>query len=181
MSTFSQKKFKPANNQYAAGLHLISIPVAIIAMMLCPTANAMGIQPSQALRVLAILQNQVPTSAYEKTARMYAGLIPYRWGGTDPQTGMDCSAFTRHVLQKFGVQIPRTAQQQAVIGKKISLSKIRPGDLIFFDASQKRPGIDHVGIYVGNDFMAHSESPDGVKMEKLSTYRHKPVMARRAI
>jgi NlpC/P60 family len=181
MSTFSQKKFKSANNQYAAGLNLISIPATVITLMLYPVSNVMGMRPEQALRVLAILQNEVPKSAYEDAAKMYAGLIPYKWGGTDPETGMDCSAFVRHVLQKFGVQIPRTTHQQATTGKKIELSRIMPGDLIFFDANPNRPGIDHVAIYIGNGFMAHSESPDGVKMEKLSTYRHKPVMARRMI
>ncbi|MGY1715953.1 NlpC/P60 family protein [Geodermatophilus sp. SYSU D01106] len=86
-------------------------------------------------------------------AQRYLG-VPYAWGGTDPSVGLDCSGLVQRVYADLGIDLPRTSSQQATAGTAVaSLAEARPGDLVFFDNSSSRPGIDHVGIYVGNGKM----------------------------
>jgi hypothetical protein len=80
--------------------------------------------------------------------------VPYLWGGTDPAKGLDCSGFTKLVFGNLGIDLPRVSSQQATAGRPVgSLADARPGDLVFFDHSSGRPGIDHVGVYIGNGKM----------------------------
>src|SRR4029453_3340271 len=86
-------------------------------------------------------------------AQKYLG-VPYLWGGTDPAKGLDCSGFTQLVFGNLGIDLPRTSSQQATSGRAVaSLAEARPGDLVFFDHSSSRAGVDHVGIYLGNGKM----------------------------
>lgn len=75
-------------------------------------------------------------------------------GGTSP-SGFDCSGFTQYVYSKLGITIPRTSEQQALVGTPVKgISNAQPGDLVFFagsDGTAQAPG--HVGIYVGNGEM----------------------------
>ena len=107
------------------------------------------------------------TAVVEK-AREYLG-VPYLWGGTDPSTGLDCSGFTQLVYKSLGIDLPRVSSQQATAGKAVaSLADARPGDLLFFDYSPDRPGIDHVGIYMGDGKMIAAPQPgDVVKVQSV--------------
>ena len=81
-------------------------------------------------------------------ARKYLG-VDYKWGGNDPETGLDCSGLTKLVYGQLGVDLPRVSRDQAKVGTKVdSLKEAKPGDLVFFDDP-----VDHVGIYVGNGKM----------------------------
>jgi cell wall-associated NlpC family hydrolase len=91
-------------------------------------------------------------------ARQYVG-YPYRYGAVGPNA-FDCSGFTQYVYRRAGISIPRTAaaQYSSTPGTRIrSYSALQPGDLIFF-ANTYKPGISHVGIYVGNGQMIHAGS-----------------------
>ena len=101
-------------------------------------------------------------------ARKYLG-VPYLWGGTDPAKGLDCSGFTKLVYGNLGIELPRTSSQQATAGTAVaSLADARPGDLVFFDHDGSRPGIDHVGIYVGNSKMiAAPQAGEVVKVQDV--------------
>src|SRR5882762_2788874 len=79
-----------------------------------------------------------------KAARTYTG-TPYKWGGTT-RSGMDCSGLTGNAFQAINISLPRTADAQALIGEKIKMGKLRPGDLLFFATGKKRRVITHVGI-----------------------------------
>lgn len=87
-------------------------------------------------------------------AMKYLG-VPYQWGGTNPAVGVDCSGLVQDVYAKLGVQLPRTSQQQALVGTPVAgLAAAQPGDLVFYpgtDGTASSPG--HVGIYIGNGEM----------------------------
>ncbi|MGY1783705.1 NlpC/P60 family protein [Geodermatophilus sp. SYSU D00698] len=111
-------------------------------------------------------------------ARRYLG-VPYAWGGTDPSVGLDCSGLVQRVFADLGVDLPRTSSQQATAGTPVaSLAEARPGDLVFFDNSPSRPGIDHVGIYVGDGKMiAAPQEGDVVRVQDVGT----PTVIRRVL
>ena len=75
-------------------------------------------------------------------ARHFLG-VHYRWGGTSPRTGFDCSGFVRFVYGHFGVVLPHSSFADLWRGSHIARRHLRPGDLGFF------AGGGHVGIYVG--------------------------------
>lgn len=111
-------------------------------------------------------------------AEKYIG-VPYRWGGTDPATGLDCSGLTQRVYADLGISLPRTASQQATAGRPVaSLDQAQPGDLVFFDYDTSRPGVDHVGIYIGNGQMiAAPQQGESVKVQSVG----KPTLIRRIL
>ena len=78
---------------------------------------------------------------------------PYVWGATGPGD-FDCSGLTQHVWAAAGVQLPRTSQEQANAGQTVSVSDIRPGDLVVYF-----PGATHIGIYVGHGLVIHAPRP----------------------
>lgn len=78
-------------------------------------------------------------------AAQYEGLM-YRYGGTSPSTGFDCSGFTQYVFGRVGISLPRTAADQRAATTPVS--NPQPGDLVFFGSPAY-----HVGIYAGNGKM----------------------------
>lgn len=91
--------------------------------------------------------------------------IDYKFGGTST-AGFDCSGFTKYVFKKVGLTLPRTSKAQYKVGASITRSKLRSGDLIFFNTLGN--GVSHVGIYVGNGKFAQSSSSRGVTISSLS-------------
>ena len=81
-------------------------------------------------------------------ATRYLG-VPYRWGGTDPATGLDCSGFVQQVYEDLGVELPRVSRDQARAGTAVpDLASARAGDLIAFGDP-----VDPIGIYIGHGRM----------------------------
>jgi cell wall-associated NlpC family hydrolase len=89
----------------------------------------------------------------------------YVLGGTTP-SGFDCSGLVRYVMGALRVDLPRTAAQQAQTGLAIERDKndLRPGDLLTF-GWKGRPGVSHIGIYVGNGRYIHASSVAGRVIE----------------
>jgi cell wall-associated NlpC family hydrolase len=111
-------------------------------------------------------------------ATKYLG-VPYTWGGTDPSTGLDCSGLTQRVYADLGISIPRTSSQQATAGRPVaSLAEAQPGDLVFYDYSSGRAGIDHVGIYIGGGKMiAAPQEGEAVQVQSVGD----PTLIRRIL
>jgi len=85
---------------------------------------------------------------------------PYVWAEEGPNA-FDCSGLTYNIYGKMGITIPRTASEQAKMGKDIPFEELQYGDLIFFGSSSKHSQrINHVGIYLGNGWFAHASSKD---------------------
>lgn len=80
----------------------------------------------------------------------------YRYGGNDPHTGVDCSGFTRYVMQNgAGVSLSRSSGSQAAQGRSISAEEMRPGDLIFYGNGRS---INHVAMYIGDGQVVHAST-----------------------
>ena len=163
-----------------------------------PVRAESGIDSASALRILDILKSGVRISApaelkeppkhkrlqpgeLYRMAKPYIGRVPYAWGGTSIDGGMDCSAFSRFIIKKYGVKLPRTVKDQARTGRFIPAGKLQTGDLVFFDATAKRRGVDHVGIYIHKGYFIHSHKPRGVRLENFRNYKYRLVFARRVL
>ena len=98
---------------------------------------------------------------------------PYVWGGTNLNTGADCSGFVKSVYKAFGYNLPRSSSSQRSAGRKVSYSKKQPGDIICYSG--------HVAIYIGNGKIVHASSrKTGIKISPKANYR-KVLSVRRII
>ena len=95
---------------------------------------------------------------------------PYRYGGTQPETGFDCSGLIGFVFSEAaGLKLPRTTRELIDIDAKvIDRDNLQPGDLVYFNSRGGR--VSHIGIYVGEDRFVHSPSTGSVvRIDKLNT------------
>ena len=81
----------------------------------------------------------------------------YRFGGTSPQAGFDCSGFTRWVYAQNGIKLPRSSSEQFRIGRPVAKEDVKPGDLLIYKRYRNSKAT-HVGIYVGDGKYIHSPS-----------------------
>lgn len=88
-----------------------------------------------------------------ETMQQFDG-YPYQFGGMNPKTSFDCSGLMVWAFREIGVNLPRTAQEQFDISKKITADELQPGDFIFFTGTYEagRP-VTHIGMYVGDGKM----------------------------
>lgn len=109
-------------------------------------------------------------------AKQYVGR-PYVWGGTSLTKGADCSGFVLSVFRNYGISLSHSSRVQANSGSPVSLSELKPGDLVFYGNGS---GINHVAIYIGGGQVVHASSPQ-VGITISSMYYRTPVRARRII
>lgn len=116
-------------------------------------------------------KGSTPAGGGDVARALYAQLaewraVEYRYGGTSKR-GVDCSGFVYVTyLSRFGVHLPRTTQRQARAGPRVSMSRLRPGDLVFFHTGW---GKRHVGIYVESGRFIHASTSAGVTMSRLGS------------
>ena len=80
---------------------------------------------------------------------------PYRWGGSSPSKGFDCSGLVKYAFNDATFDLPRTSNAMASgHGVKVERKDLKPGDLIFFNIKSRR--VNHVAIYLGNDRFIHA-------------------------
>jgi len=92
--------------------------------------------------------------------------VPYEFGGTSAE-GIDCSGLVYKSLATIGIDAPRTAAALFGFGKEVALTEMQPGDLVFF-ANTYKPGISHIGIFLGSDRFLHASGRDkGVIISSL--------------
>jgi cell wall-associated NlpC family hydrolase len=99
------------------------------------------------------------------------GLIDtgYRFGGKNPQAGLDCSGMVSYVFkQAANMNVSGSAADIARRGRPIRREDLRPGDLVFFNT--RNAPYSHVGIYIGDDRFIHAPSTNGrVRIDQMST------------
>lgn len=103
-------------------------------------------------------------------ALQYVG-YNYKYGGTSPSTGFDCSGFTTYCYKEFGISLTRSSSgQYKNDGVSVPKDQLQPGDLLFFSPSGDT--VSHVAIYIGDNEFVHASTPkNGVLVSRLdSTY-----------
>lgn len=92
---------------------------------------------------------------------------PYHYGGIS-KSGIDCSGFSSIVMMEvYNIKISRTAEQQFRKGQKVRDGWRMPGDLVFFK-NVRGAGVDHVGIYLGNNKFVHASARAGVIISDMN-------------
>jgi cell wall-associated NlpC family hydrolase len=168
---------KAKNRHHPLYFRLISL--AGLMLVVCTALRSTSINDPR-------LAGSEPTAKMSTDARMsivqyasqYVG-TPYRYGGTSPKSGFDCSGFTCHVLSNFDLSLPHTSRGQSTLGRAKKFNDAQPGDLLFFG---KGKHIQHVAIVVQNNrkelLMVHSSTSRGVIIEnvKQSDYWKKRIL-----
>lgn len=137
------------------------------------------IQAAKKLEEELAAQEAAAAEAAEATANARQNLVnyalqfvggPYRAGGNDPRTGVDCSGFVRYVMQNgAGISMNRFSGSQATQGYAVSSSQMQPGDLLFYSGGS---GINHVAMYIGDGKIVHASTyATGIKISKWN-YRN---------
>jgi cell wall-associated NlpC family hydrolase len=92
--------------------------------------------------------------------------VQYRWGGSNPKEGFDCSGLTMWAWGQAGVPLPHSSAAQYAVLPHVGKSQLKPGDLLFFYTP-----ISHVAMYVGDGYMIHAKHPGTtVAKERISSY-----------
>ena len=140
--------------------------LAALVLLVGPASSARPVHavvPVKSPATFVLPKRPKPMSLAQRAvsiARRQLG-VPYRWGGASP-TGFDCSGLVMWVYGRLGIPLPHNAAALYSTGQPVSLSHLRPGDLVFFH------GLGHVGIYVGQGRMIHApQTGERVEIEAL--------------
>ncbi len=146
--------------------------------------RAWGIALAATLTTACASQQIVTSDRAERVREIVGAWIgtPYRWRGASRE-GTDCSGFTQKVMAELGVDLPRRSRDQARVGLPVERDELEVGDLLFFDLVHNGRGIDHVGLYMGEEHFAHASLSHGVLVDRLDrpVYRRGFRSARRVL
>ncbi|WP_418275147.1 C40 family peptidase [Isoptericola jiangsuensis] len=144
-------RLKPTWGKYDTGRNKIRLTVV--------PAKSTGLQKVKTHRTVKVNPKATNGSKVVSVAHQYVG-ARYVYGGSSPR-GFDCSGFTSYVYKKAtGKTLPRSSSAQRSVGKKVSRSNAKPGDIVY------TPG--HVAIYAGNGKVIEAGNPrTGVIKRKM--------------
>lgn len=163
---------------YSSKGHLLTFLVAISLACKVGATAPLPVDPKSVDDLMCFREAVVGWSEH------YLG-IRYVYGGKRPESGLDCSGFTRFILQEFGIQLEHSSSMQSKQGVHVPLNEVMPGDLMFFGLKGR---IQHVGLVVKRTeegiFCAHASSTRGTVVEnmtKSSYWRPRIMFARDVI
>lgn len=138
---------KPGSNAL-----LLLLPLAWLAG--CANQDVYGPARTAPIVVTRPTPAVIPTPGFS-VAELAMDMIgtPYRYGGSNPNQGFDCSGLVFYTFNQTGLNIPRTSQAQFKAARKISIEQAGRGDLVFFQDQEK---LSHVGIYLGDGRFVHA-------------------------
>lgn len=142
---------------FATGLLIASAPYAKAGEQ---QAGEQAVAPSR-LHVLSTRASELALQAMSMIG------IRYQYGGTVPETGLDCSGLVRYVFkQVWGKELPRTSEELSHVGQRVDTAELQPGDLVFYNTLRR--AFSHVGIYLGDNKFIHAPSAGGeVRIESM--------------
>ncbi len=131
-------------------------------------ASSVNIEQANWLQIKYAIMTDMPVEQLNNLPLLQQ--IDHWWGtrycmGGDDENCIDCSAFTQTMLRNvYGVNVPRTANEQYDFSKHINDTDLQEGDLVFFKSGHS---ITHVGLYVGNYKFVHASTSEGVMISDL--------------
>jgi len=137
---------------------------AVVELLVAPAVRAVGGSgtggspaPAGSAATGGLL-SQAQLGVFLRAAVSRVGM-PYVWGAAGP-TAFDCSGLVQWSLAQAGVAMPRVAADQARTGPAVPVSRLQPGDLLFYHTDPTAPGyISHVAIYLGKGLMIQAPEP----------------------
>ncbi len=136
---------------------ILLLAIVVMGMIGCATQRA----PVPIEESVATTQQSAPVDhgkamgdRIADTALSMVG-TPYRFGGSTPQRGFDCSGLVYFAYDQNGMKVPRTSREQRRRAEPVYRRSLKRGDLLFFDTGWKS---GHVGIYIGDSQFVHSPS-----------------------
>jgi peptidoglycan DL-endopeptidase CwlO len=138
---------------------------AAVELLVAPAIRATGGTPGTGGRAgtagsaaVGGLLSPAQLSVFLRAAVSRVGM-PYVWGAAGP-TAFDCSGLVQWSLAQAGVAMPRVAADQARTGPAVPVTRLEPGDLLFYHTDPTAPGyISHVAIYLGKGLMIQAPEP----------------------
>ncbi len=149
--------------------HFIRYLLSASACALCLAMPALAAEPVPNEPPTALAKLQGFTSKASELALHAMSLIGirYKYGGTTPENGLDCSGLVRYLFKEaWGKELPRTSVEISQVGEKIDTHELQPGDLVFYNTLRR--GFSHVGVYLGDNKFIHAPSGGGqVRIESM--------------
>ncbi|MDD3080249.1 MAG: C40 family peptidase [Paludibacter sp.] len=165
-----RSRFLRTKQVYFKLYRLLIILLPFIILYSCSSTRVLEKrQVKEAYDALGITKNHKDNIVLYKEAALWLH-VPHVEGGCS-YTGVDCSCLVRSIYKKvYGKFLERSSaaimEQNC---RKIRKSRLREGDLVFFNTSSKRTkGINHVGIYLKEDKFLHASSSRGVIVSSLN-------------
>ncbi len=136
--------------------------ILVLTIVSCGTKKY-AVSPTKAARAAEVMANLKSKDLY-RFITDWTG-VKYKLGGMD-KNGIDCSGFAL-ILERdiYGLTLPRRSRDQAEVIKKREKDNLKEGDLIFFSFGGNE--VDHVGVYLSNDFFVHASTTRGVVVDDL--------------
>lgn len=149
--------------------HKLTLSAAFaLSLMATPAVWSADNPPPEASKQIASKLQDLTTRASELALQAMGMLgIRYKYGGTTPESGLDCSGLVQHIFKEaWDKELPRTSVEISKVGQHIDKNDLQPGDLVFYNTLKR--GFSHVGIYLGDRKFIHSPSAGGeVRIESM--------------
>lgn len=139
-------------------------------LSLCVTATVSCASTFEDADSVGIASSKSELAGSSPEIAMHAvGLIgvPYKYGGDEPESGLDCSGLVRYLFREaLGTELPRSAEQMSELGQHVDAHELQPGDLVFYNTLRR--AYSHVGVYLGEGKFIHAPSSGGyVRIESM--------------
>ena len=160
----------------------MALVMGTVSLSACVSSRHLAAAPGSPAAVVDPVANVAAVPVVD-FARSLVG-TPYRYGGTTPDGGFDCSGFVVYVMGVQDIGMPRTVSEQYRVGSSVAWNRLRNGDLVFFTTTG--PGATHVGIIVDAEHQQFVHAPsDGslVRVDSLgaSYWRNRWIGTRRVL
>ena len=147
---------------------LASSAVLSLSLLTSSAAWSADTPPPEATKAISSKLQDLTARASELALQAMGMLgIRYKYGGTTPESGLDCSGLVKHIFKEaWGKELPRTSVEISKVGQHVDKNDLQPGDLVFYNTLKR--GFSHVGIYLGDRKFIHSPSAGGeVRIESM--------------